>query len=158
MGSIISSRIFCRRCIKAFGDKNLSVILSTGKIDPKTLGPIPSNIFACSFVPQLDVLQQADLFITHCGMNSVNEAMSFGVPMLALPIINDQIGNANRIVELGIGLRMRAFPTTAKKLYENAMKVLANTEIRENARWIKEEILKENCLGDIVTRIEACIP
>ncbi len=121
MGSIMSSRIFCKRCIKAFGGKNFSVILNTGRIDPKTLGPVPKNIFAYSFVLQLEVLHKADLFITHCGMNSVNEAMSFGVPMLAMPVINDQIANAKRIVELGIGLRMRAFPTTADILYKNTV-------------------------------------
>lgn len=157
MGSIISSRIFCKRCIKAFGGKNLSVILNTGKIDPKALGPIPQNIFAYSFVPQLEVLQNADLFITHCGMNSVNEAMSFGVPMLAMPIINDQIANAKRIVELETGMYMRAFPTTADKLYRNALQVLKNTEITKNASYIMEKIKEEDNFSAIVTKVEECI-
>ncbi len=157
MGSIISSRIFCKRCIKSFGGMNFSVILNTGKIDPKTLGPFPQNIFAYSFVPQLEVLQNADLFITHCGMNSVNEAMSFGVPMLAMPIINDQIANAKRIAELGIGMRMRAFPTTADKLYRNALQLLNNAEIKKNTSCIKERIAGENEFSDIVDKVEECI-
>lgn len=70
MGSIISSKIFCKRCIKAFGNKNVSVILNTGKVEPESLGELPSNIYAYSFVPQLEVLQHADLFITHGGMNN----------------------------------------------------------------------------------------
>lgn len=157
MGSIISSRIFCKRCIKAFGGKDLSVILNTGKIDPKTLGPIPQNIFAYSYVPQLEVLQNTDLFITHCGMNSVNEAMGLGVPMLAMPVINDQIANAKRIAELGIGMRMRAFPTTAEKLYRNALQVLNHAEIKKNASCVKEKIAGENKFSDIVDKVEACI-
>ncbi len=157
MGSIISSRIFCKRCMKAFGGKDLSVILNTGKIDPKTLGPIPANIFAYSFVPQLEVLQKADLFITHCGMNSVNEAMSLGVPMLAMPIINDQIANAKRIAELGIGMRMRAFPTTADKLYRNALHILSDTNIKKNAAYVKEQIAAEINFEDVVTMVEKCV-
>ncbi|NWL86684.1 hypothetical protein DMN77_03610 [Paenibacillus sp. 79R4] len=157
MGSIIRSRIFCRRCIKAFAGKNLSVILNTGKIDPKKLGPVSRNIFAYSFVPQLEVLQKADLFITHCGMNSVNEAMSFGVPMLAMPIINDQIANAKRIAELGIGMRIRTFYMTANKLYRNALQVLNDTELKKTAYLLKEKILEENSFSDVVTRVEECI-
>lgn len=157
MGSIISSRIFCKRCIKAFGGKNLSAILSTGQIDPKTLGPIPQNIFTYAFVPQLEILQNVDLFITHCGMNSVNEAMSFGVPMLAMPIINDQIANAKRITELGIGMRMRAFPSTADKLCTNALQVLNSAKIKKNAYCVKERIADENSFSDVVARVEKCI-
>ena len=157
MGSIMSSRNFCRRCVNAFGGKNVSVILNTGRIAPQTLGPVSENIFAYSFVPQLEVLQKADLFITHCGMNSVNEAMSFGVPMLAMPVINDQIANARRVIELGIGLRMRAFPTTADTLYKNAVHVLNDTIIKRNAACIKEKIACENNFEDAVTKIVACI-
>lgn len=157
MGSIMSSRIFCKRCIKAFGGKNFSVILNTGRIDPKTLGSVPQNIFPYSFVPQLEVLQKADLFITHCGMNSVNEAMSFGVPMLAMPVINDQIANAKRIVELKIGLRMRAFPATAHTLYKSALRACNDTGIKKNAACIKEKIANENNFEDITAKVEDCI-
>ena len=79
------------------------MILNTGKVDIQTLGKISDNIYAYSFVPQIEVLQHADVFLTHCGMNSVNEAMALGVPMVAMPFINDQLSNAKRIVELGIG-------------------------------------------------------
>ena len=104
LGTIISNKGFYNKCIRAFGGKDMSVILNTGKIRPETLGKIPANIFAYSFVPQLEVLDHADVFLTHCGMNSVNEAMSRGVPMVVLPFINDQIANAKRLVELGISL------------------------------------------------------
>ena len=77
-----------QKCIKAFGNKELSVILNTGRGTGDT-GNIPSNIWTYSYVPQLEVLQHTDLFITHGGMNSVNEAMYYGVPMLVMPVIND---------------------------------------------------------------------
>ena len=101
LGSIISNRGFCKECIRAFGGKPLSVILNTGKIRPETLGRIPGNIYACSFVPQIEVLRHTDVFLTHCGMNSVNEALYEGVPMVAMPFVNDQITNARRITVYG---------------------------------------------------------
>ena len=84
LGSLISNRGFCKECIRAFGGKNLSAILNTGRIDPATLGDIPQNIYAYSFVPQIEVLEHADVFLTHYGMNSVNEAMCADVPMVAM--------------------------------------------------------------------------
>lgn len=157
MGSIISSKAFYKRCIKAFGDKGVSVILNTGKVDPRSLGHVPQNIYPYAFVPQLEVLQHSDLFITHCGMNSVNEAMSFGVPMLAMPIINDQIANAQRILELGIGLKMRAFPSTANQLYQRAMEVLESNEIKQRSIAVKETIAAERKFSEVVTKVEQCI-
>jgi MGT family glycosyltransferase len=52
-----------------------TVIVSTGQTDPEALGPLPDNVLARRFVPQLEVLARAALFVTHGGMNSVNEAM-----------------------------------------------------------------------------------
>ena len=118
LGSITSNRGFCKECIRAFGGKPLSVILNTGRIPPETLGTIPENIRAYSFVPQIEVLKHADVFLTHCGMNSVNEALYTGVPMVAMPFINDQITNARRVVELGLGKRVRSFPGSSRKVRE----------------------------------------
>ena len=114
LGSIISNKGFCRECIKAFGSTGFSVILNTGRISPESLGTIPENIHAYSFVPQIEVLSHTDVFLTHCGMNSVNEALTLGVPMVAMPFLNDQITNAKRIVELGLGKKVRSFPSRGK--------------------------------------------
>ncbi|MGJ6968605.1 macrolide family glycosyltransferase [Streptosporangium sp. G11] len=81
-----------------------SVIISTGRTDPASLGPLPPNVLARRFVPQPEVLARAALFITHGGMNSVNEALHAGVPMLVIPHGADQPLVARRVVELGAGL------------------------------------------------------
>lgn len=84
-----------------------TVIVSTGQTDPDALGPLPANVLARRFVPQPEVLASAALFVTHGGMNSVNEAMYAGVPMLVVPQGADQPMVARRIVELGAGLSIR---------------------------------------------------
>lgn len=55
-----------------------TVIVSTGQTEPEALGPLPANVVPLRFVPQLEVLDRAALFVTHGGMNSVNEAMHAG--------------------------------------------------------------------------------
>ncbi len=154
LGSIISNKGFCRECIRAFGGKDMSVILNTGKVRPETLGKIPGNIYAYSFVPQVEVLQHADVFLTHCGMNSVNEAMSYGVPMVAMPFINDQISNARQIVGLGIGKRVRSFPSSGRQLYKTVKDVYNDKHIRKRSMEVKNLLKKETNLEEVVGRIE----
>ena len=83
------------------------MIVSTGQTDPAALGPLPANVLARRSVPQPEVLARAALFVTHGGMNSVNEAMYAGVPMLVVPQGADQPMVARRVVELGAGLSIR---------------------------------------------------
>jgi len=154
LGSIISSKGFCKECIRAFGEKGMSVILNTGKIPPETLGEIPGNIYAYSFVPQIEVLQHADVFLTHCGMNSVNEAMSFGVPMVAMPFINDQISNAKRIVELEIGKRVRSFPSSGRQLYKTVNDVCRDNHIKNRSTEVRSLLKREATLEEVIRRIE----
>ncbi|MBP5774820.1 MAG: hypothetical protein J6W36_03910 [Clostridiales bacterium] len=155
LGSIISNRGFCKECIRAFGNKDFSVILNTGKIPADSLGNIPGNIFAYSFVPQIEVLSHADVFLTHCGMNSVNEALSLGVPMVAMPFINDQITNAEQIVRLGLGKRVRSFPSRGKELFNAVSEVYNDGSYRERANAMKAGISNQTGWDDVIGRIES---
>lgn len=154
LGSIISNKGFCKECIRAFGGKDVSVILNTGKVAPESLGKIPDNIYAYSFVPQVEVLQHSDVFITHCGMNSVNEAMLAGVPMVAMPFINDQIANAERVVQMGIGKRVRSFPSRGHELYHATMEVLQDKGIQKKSKEVQKMVGKEESFELVIKRIQ----
>lgn len=62
------------------------------------------NIHIEKFVPQTEVLSYTDVFVTHGGKNSVNEALSIGVPMIVFPIGGEQQYNAKLIEYLGVGI------------------------------------------------------
>lgn len=157
LGSIISNKGFCKECIKAFGNTEFSVILNTGKISVDSLGSIPENIYAYSFVPQIDVLSHTDVFLTHCGMNSVNEALSFGVPMVAMPFINDQITNAEQIVNLGFGKRVRSFPSSGKELLNTAREIYEDKSYKERANAMKLQIQQQISWDEVIKRIELLV-
>lgn len=154
LGSIISNRGFCKECIRAFGNTEFSVILNTGKIAPDSLGKIPENIYAYSFVPQIEVLQHTDVFLTHCGMNSINEALCLGVPMVAMPFLNDQLSNARRLVELGLAKRVRSFPSRGKELYQAVRTVCETATFRENAAKMKQQLQDRIDWDAVVRKIE----
>lgn len=155
LGSIISNKGFCKECIRAFGNKEFSVILNTGKINPDSLGNIPDNIYAYSFVPQIEVLENVDVFLTHCGMNSINEAMYTGVPMVAMPFVNDQLTNAKRLMEMGVAKQVRSFPSRGKELYNKVCQVYKNKEIGLNINRLKEQIENQTDWNCVIERIEA---
>lgn len=156
MGSIMSSKRFCKRCIWAFGEKDMTVFLTTGKVPVESLGTLPPNIIARQFMPQIDILKHADLFITHGGMNSVNEAIHFGVPMLVLPVLNDQPINASMVEEIGIGLRGKAI-SSPKQLYENAVRVLSNESIRARINALSRQSKPKQGMEEAIHRIESIL-
>ncbi|XP_040992313.1 mogroside IE synthase-like [Juglans microcarpa x Juglans regia] len=57
--------------------------------------------FVVHWCPQLEVLEHEAVgcFVTHCGWNSTLEALSFGVPMVAMPQWTDQSTNAKFIMD-----------------------------------------------------------
>ena len=105
MGTIINDRPdFYKNCIEALKDVNADVIVSCGKsVDIGSFGKLPENISFYPYVDQLEVLSRADLFITHCGMNSVSESLYMSAPMLLYPQTGEQQAVARRVKEKGAG-------------------------------------------------------
>ena len=154
LGSIMSDRGFCKQVAKGFGGQEMHVILNTGRIDPASLGKLPENVRACSFVPQVQVLRHADVFLTHCGMGSVNEALACGVPMVMMPVMSDQPMNADRLLALGLGLKVRAIPMSGKAMHAAARAILADEGMRARAREMAESIRCQQDLTNAVRRME----
>lgn len=95
---------FYRNCFSALADAPYRVILSVGEAtDIAALGEIPANFTVAHRVDQIAVLQVADVFLTHCGMNSTSEALYHGIPLVLFPQTPEQNGVANRVEMLGAG-------------------------------------------------------
>jgi MGT family glycosyltransferase len=90
--------------VDALGEKDeYRVIVSTGRNPKDLFERIPNNFYVDERVDQREVLQKADLFITHGGGNSVNEAIDSETPMLVIPFFGDQHLAARNIEILKIG-------------------------------------------------------
>lgn len=80
-----------RRCIAALARTGHQVILSVGALVPTdAFGDLPAHIEVFPQVDQIAVLQKADVFLSHCGMNSVSESLYYGVPLIMLPQTKEQ--------------------------------------------------------------------
>ncbi|HEX6359275.1 macrolide family glycosyltransferase [Actinophytocola sp.] len=114
-----------------------TVVVATGQTDPAALGPLPANVIASRFVPQPEVLARATLFVTHGGMNSVNEAMYAGVPMLVVPQGADQPMVASRVVELGAGLSLRTQDVAQDSVRALARRLVEDPRFRTAATTLR---------------------
>ncbi|MFD1849729.1 macrolide family glycosyltransferase [Oceanobacillus bengalensis] len=138
LGTVLNQNIkFYQNCMKAFEDKEYEVVVSVGKrIEISSLGHIPDNFVIKNEVDQIAILQKADIFITHCGMNSVNESLYYGVPMVLYPLHSEQRVVANRVSELGAGMKLKRMRT--KNLAEAVETVLADSKYLKNAEKISD--------------------
>ena len=145
MGTVINdSTEFYKKCIEALANKKYQVIMSVGNlINIEDLGAVPYNITISRFVDQIAVLSQADVFLTHCGMNSVNESLYCKVPLVMYPQTSEQDGVATRVEQLGAGIRLKY--VNAKSIKETIENVLHTKSYYEQAAKISEGFHK--CTG-----------
>ncbi|XP_049952313.1 UDP-glycosyltransferase UGT5-like isoform X1 [Schistocerca serialis cubense] len=96
----------------------------------------PDNVMTAKWWPQQDVLAHKNmrLFITQGGLQSVNEAGYFGVPMIAIPFMGDQKHNVAKIVQAGIGYRLMFKDVSVESVLKAVRTVLGDKRYQENMR------------------------
>lgn len=145
MGTVINNNAsFYHNCIKAFADTDFQVIMSVGNLTDMTkFKNLPENIFVYQNVDQIAVLSKADVFISHCGMNSVNESLYYGVPLVMFPQTPEQGGVANRVSQLKAGVMLKK--NTVKNIQNAVKSLIDDGEYRKNAISISDGFKK--CSG-----------
>ncbi len=108
------------------------VISLGGGISGESMPKLPGSPLVVGNAPQLELLQRASLTITHAGLNTALESISHGVPMVAIPITNDQPGVAARIVWTGCGEMIKLSKLNAPKLRRTIEQVLTQETYRNN--------------------------
>lgn len=136
MGTVKNRMLpFYRNCIAAFENTDYQVIMSVGQqVSMGELGELSANIKAFHRVDQIAVLEKADVFISHCGMNSASESLYFGVPLVMLPQTTEQGGVAERVLQLGAGIKPEG--TNAASIRAAVNRVFDDPSYRENAAAI----------------------
>jgi MGT family glycosyltransferase len=157
MGTILNGRADLFRTIVAALAKHrdLQLVLSIGDhIDPEQIGPAPVNAIIVKRAPQLELLKQTSVCITHAGLNTVLESLTQGVPQVAIPVGADQPGVAARIAEKQTGVVTSLEKLTVHHLSTLLNEVLNNPTYRDNARKMQKAIAKVNGLSVAADLIE----
>jgi len=124
-----------KRFLAAFADTDYQVMMSVGHlVSIAAFGELPENISVFPYVDQIAVLQQADVFVSHCGMNSVSESLFFGVPLVMLPQTSEQKGVAERVYQLGAGIKLNK--TDPSSIVNAIEKIFTDSAYKQNAAEI----------------------
>lgn len=133
------------------------VISLGGSASPEVLQGLPGNPLVVGYAPQLQLLEKAELTITHAGMNTTLECLTNAVPMVAIPIANDQPGVASRIVWSGCGEAVPVKKVNADNLRIAIKKVLTEDSYRKNALRLQTAIQKAGGTKRAIDIVEQAI-
>ncbi len=111
LGSLGSADVdLMRRLVDVLGRTRHRFIVSKGPQHADY--ELAANMWGAEFLPQTTIVPQVDLVITHGGNNTTTEAFHFGKPMILLPLFWDQYDNAQRVSEMGYGVRLSTYEFT----------------------------------------------
>jgi UDP:flavonoid glycosyltransferase YjiC (YdhE family) len=141
------------------GEFELSSVLPSGFLERTK----ETGLVASSWAPQIEVLSRESVggFVTHCGWNSVLEAVAAGVPMIAWPLDAEQHVNRNVMVEdmkIAVAVEQRegdrfVSAVEVEKRVRELMESERGTEIRE--RSLKFKDMARNALGEFGSSTKA---
>ncbi len=145
---------FYRSVLQALSGMACDAILSIGDaVDPAALGPLPGGVRVFPRVNQLEVLAGADVFLTHCGMNSVTESLLCGVPMVLFPQHGEENAVAIRCEQLGAGLRLKR--PSASCIRSALEAVLGDSRYRRAAQTVAEDFSRCGSAAEAADFVEA---
>ncbi len=123
LGSLGSADVgLMRRLVEVLGGTPHHYVVSKGPQHHEFA--LADNMIGAEFLPQPSVIPQVDAVITHGGNNTVTESLHFGKPMILLPLFWDQYDNAQRMDELGLGVRLPTYSFTEPQMFEALATVL----------------------------------
>ncbi|MBE9038618.1 glycosyltransferase [aff. Roholtiella sp. LEGE 12411] len=143
MGTLQNCQQYIFRCIAeaCVGlDAQLIISLGGSPLNSTSLPKFPGAPLVVGHAPQLELLKKASLTITHAGLNTALESLSNGVPMVAIPITNDQPGVAARLSWTGTGDVVLPSSLSVSRLRAAIKRVLSEVPYKNNATRLQKAI------------------
>lgn len=134
---------------------NLQLIISLGgRLEPEMLDRLPGQPVVVKYAPQLELLNRAEIVVTHGGLNTTLETLMEGKPMIVLPMAHDQPAIAARLTRLKVAEMLSMEDLSVEQLRMTFEKVLGDTSYRNAAMNIGAKILATEGLERAVQVIE----
>lgn len=128
-----------------------------GSGSSESLQGLPGNPLFVGYAPQLELLKKATLTITHAGLNTTLECLTDGVPMVAIPVAFDQLGNAARIAWTGAGEFVPLSRLSVPRLRGAIQRVLTQESYKKNATRLQAAIRRAGGVSRAADIIEQAV-
>jgi MGT family glycosyltransferase len=143
------------RLLGGLAELPVEVIATVGRdLDPAALGRQPVNVHVERWLPSAQVLSRADLVVSHGGSGTVAAAITHGLPQLVVAMGADQLQNACRISDLGIGTALNPITCTPEQVLTAAAALLVDQRARSRARRLQRETMQMPGVDTLVPVLE----
>ena len=147
-----------RKIAQACVGLDLQLVISLGGgLDPASLGTLPGDPLVVRYAPQLEIVKRAAAVITHAGLNTTLESLAEGVPLVCIPLGNDQPGVAARVAAQGAGVVISRRKLTAMRLRSAIEAVLSRPHYRAAACRLQDAIRRIDGLDEAANIIETAL-
>ncbi len=154
LGSLGSADVgLMRRVIACLADTPHRYIVSKGPLHAEI--ELPPNMWGAEFLPQASIIPHVNLVITHGGNNTTTECLHFGKPMIVLPLFWDQYDNAQRVDELGLGVRLDTYGFTDGELHAALDRLLGDSALHDRLARGAEQVRARDGLTAAADLIES---
>jgi len=139
LGTLQNQKTNLYQCfVEACADLDVQLVIA-GR-SPESLGPLPENVIAAAYAPQLELLEKASLTLTHGGLNTVLDSLSCGVPMVLVPLTYEQPAIAMRVARIGAGEILPLSRVSPHGLGTEIKRITADDAYSVNARVLAASI------------------
>ena len=154
-GILPTYRLIAEACVGL--DVQLVISLGGGQA-PAQLGTLAGEPIVVGYAPQLALIRRAALTICHGGLNTTLESLQAGVPLVVLPVTNDQPGVGARVAQAGVGRTIATGRVSAARLRAAVRAVLSDPAYRARAETLRDQIAAADGLNQAAILIEAAFP
>jgi len=127
--------------LRALSTLDVEVVVTLGlAAQPEEFDVDHERITFVGFTPLDDLLDGADVVVTHGGAGTTAGALMKGVPLVVLPQGADQFFQAERVAAAGAGVALQPPAQTPEATVDAVRTVLEDVRVRETAMTIAEEI------------------
>lgn len=127
-------------CIaKACSSLDVQLVISLGNPQAQPVA-LPGDPIVVAFAPHQKLIERSAIVVTHAGMNTVLTALGCGVPLVAIPITNEQPGIAARLARTQAGKTIQLDTLNETTLREAISDVLTESSYRQNAQRLQQAI------------------
>ncbi len=145
---------FFKKVIEALEKENVNVIVVS---DPELFEYIPNNFIIQKQIPQIEMIPHMQVVICHGGHNTVCETLSYGIPLVVIPIAYDQSYVSGCVTDNNAGIRLNFNRFKAYQLKDALNSILNEDQYRQNAQNIQKSFIESGGVTQGADYLEALI-
>jgi zeaxanthin glucosyltransferase len=140
LGSILGSRFkLLKKCVNACNALDLKpVVVHAGLLEDEEIKELEESALVFDYIKQPDIFEDCEILISHCGLNTALDALTYGRPIVAIPLGIEQGAIATKLKRAGCAIIIKR-PST-KKIQKALTEIISNPQYKENCQRIQQEI------------------